>query len=93
MKIIIDIPECFYEYCKAQTDAIEIELAVAKGTPLPKSHGNLVDIDRLFDIIFNPRNGILEIYKDRPRVQLENELESAFDHISTIIKAESEEEI
>lgn len=36
MQIVIDIPECFYEYCKTKTDAIEIELAVAKGIPLPK---------------------------------------------------------
>lgn len=34
MKLIIDIPEVFYEYCKAQEDAIEIQLAVKNGTPL-----------------------------------------------------------
>lgn len=47
MKLIIDIPECFYEYCKTQTDAIEIELAVAKGIPLPKGHGRLIDADAM----------------------------------------------
>ena len=34
MKLIIDIPEVFYEYCKAQEDAIEIQLAVKNGIPL-----------------------------------------------------------
>lgn len=34
MQIVIDIPEVFYEYCKAREDAIEIELAVKNGIPL-----------------------------------------------------------
>ena len=45
MQIVIDIPECFYEYCKAQEDATEIQLAVKNGVPLPKGHGNLIDAD------------------------------------------------
>lgn len=36
MKLMIDIPEVFYEYCKAQEDAIEIQLAVKNGIPLDK---------------------------------------------------------
>lgn len=47
MQIVIDIPECFYEYCKTKTDAIEIELAVAKGIPLQKGHGRLIDADAM----------------------------------------------
>lgn len=34
MKLIIDIPEHFYEVCKADEDAIEIRLAVKNGIPL-----------------------------------------------------------
>ena len=34
MKLIIDIPDTYYEYCKAQEDAIEIQLAVKNGIPL-----------------------------------------------------------
>ena len=34
MQIVIDIPDVFYEYCKSQEDAIEIELAVKNGIPL-----------------------------------------------------------
>lgn len=36
MELVIDIPEVFYEYCKAQEDAIEIQLAVKNGIPLPE---------------------------------------------------------
>ena len=46
MQIIIDIPECYYEYCKAQEDAVEIQLAVKNGIPLPKGHGDLIDVNR-----------------------------------------------
>lgn len=48
MQIVIDIPECFYEYCKAQEDAIEIQLAVANGIPLPRGHGRLGDLDKIY---------------------------------------------
>lgn len=47
IELVIKVPECFYEYCKAQTDAIEIQLAVAKGIPLPKGHGRIGDLDAL----------------------------------------------
>ena len=47
MQIVIDIPEVFYEYCKAQKDAAEIQLAIKNGTPLPKGHGRLIDADAL----------------------------------------------
>ena len=36
MKRIINIPEVFYEYCKAQEDAIEIQLAVKNSISLDK---------------------------------------------------------
>ena len=49
MKLIIDIPEVFYEYCKAQEDAIEIQLAVKNGTPLPKGHGRILDEKDILD--------------------------------------------
>ena len=49
MKLIIDIPECFYKRCKEDEDAIEIRLAVKNGIPLPKEHGRLIDADVLVD--------------------------------------------
>lgn len=45
IELVIKIPECFYKYCKAQTDATEIQLAVTKGILLPKEHGRLFDMD------------------------------------------------
>lgn len=48
MQIVIDISEVFYEYCKAQEDAIEIQLAVKNGTPLPEHYGRLGDLDKLY---------------------------------------------
>lgn len=36
IELVIKVPEVFYEYCKAQKDATEIQLAVSKGTPLPE---------------------------------------------------------
>ena len=49
MKLIIDIPECFYKCCKEDEDAIEIRLAVKNGIPLPEGHGRLIDADVLVD--------------------------------------------
>ncbi len=43
MKLIVDIPECFYEYCKAQEDAIEIQLAVKNGIPIPETHEEAIE--------------------------------------------------
>jgi len=47
MKIVIDIPEVFYEYCKAEEGAIEVHLAIKNGIPLPKGHGDLIDRNEL----------------------------------------------
>lgn len=94
MQIVIDIPEDVRNRVAFgityRQDLQIIGDAIANSIPLPKGHGNLVDIDRLFDMIYNPRDGILEIYKDRPRAQLENELESVFDHTPIIIEADKE---
>ena len=90
MQIVIDIPECFYEYCKAQTDAIEIELAVAKGTPLPKSHGRLIDVDALIKQLEAMANNRWNI-----QVGASKGLEEAIDIVDDapiIIEADKEEE-
>lgn len=47
IELVIKIPKEFYEYCKAQEDAIEMQLAVKDGTPLPQGHGRLGDLDAL----------------------------------------------
>lgn len=49
MKIVIDIPEEVYNRCKEYRlqcgEAEVLESAVARGTPLPKEHGRLIDAD------------------------------------------------
>ena len=49
MQIVIDIPEEQYELArhgnKSYTTELELMNAVANGTPLPKGHGRLKDVD------------------------------------------------
>ena len=89
MKLMIEIPEKVYNCARdGQLDLMQTMLIcgrVSEGTLLPSTHGNLVDIDKLYATVFNPRNGILEIYKDRSRAQLENALESAFDDVPIVL--------
>ena len=50
MKLIIDIPEEEYRnICLMSKDGIGMALYdwIANGTPLPKGHGRLIDVDRL----------------------------------------------
>ena len=52
MKLIIDIPEIFYEYCKAHDDATELELAVKNGTPLDKIRKEVMEYIDDLDIAY-----------------------------------------
>lgn len=52
MQIVIDIPEVQYEYLLKIIDAGEepvgyYERVIMRGTPLPKGHGKLGDLDEL----------------------------------------------
>ena len=54
MQIIIEIPEEYYQYVKLLFEATgkteEVSLpykAIAKGTPLPKGHGNLIERNKV----------------------------------------------
>lgn len=86
IELVIKVPECFYKYCKAQEDATEIQLAVAKGIPLPKGHGDLIDINKigLTDFECFLCNGD---YKEALKM-LDDKIKNA----PIIIEAESEEE-
>lgn len=77
MQIVIDIPDTYYEYCKAQEDAIEIQLAVKNGTPLPK-HGRLIDADELYNSLKFPTQQFASAFKQ------------VLDDASTIIEADKE---
>ena len=49
MKIVIDIPDFIYERLKEDVDCgmVNLNSAIANGTPLPKEHGDLIDRDKL----------------------------------------------
>ena len=56
MKLVIDIDEDYYEIVKHEVEAngghfLPFAL-IAKGTPLPKGHGDLKDADRLLDSFY-----------------------------------------
>lgn len=91
MKIIIDIPECFYEYCKAQEDATEIQLAVKNGTPLPKGHGDLIDKEKLKENINNWYAFMKDVCKQPYMTLKQEEIIGKIDMMKTIIKADKAE--
>ena len=52
MQIMIDISKDTYKRHKWRVNSdmcTELDIAVAKGTPLLKGHGRLIDSDKLFD--------------------------------------------
>lgn len=46
MQIVIDIPEYIYKICQGHGDPVY--RYIAKGTPLTKGHGRLIDADELY---------------------------------------------
>ena len=48
MQIVIDIPKEKYDLCKKwkPSERSELQEAVANGTPLPKGHGGLIDVNQ-----------------------------------------------
>ena len=46
MQIVIDIPEKLYNRMKTYQGLDDTYIAVKHGTPLPKGHGRLKDVDR-----------------------------------------------
>lgn len=51
IELVIKIPEEDFERCKKkfQMRLGIMALAIAKGTPLPKGHGRLIDLNDLYD--------------------------------------------
>jgi hypothetical protein len=50
MKLLIDIPEHIFEHAKEtredSNDKFNAMRAIAKGAPLPKRHGDLIDVNK-----------------------------------------------
>ena len=87
MQIVIDIPEDVYKASQKLynnfEDTIQIPLEViVNGTPLPKGHGRLIDVDEVDRVIINSGDWIGNI----------NENLKLIESISTILEADKEGE-
>ena len=79
MQIVIDIPENIYEYYKNKypkncARLTFVENALLEGTPLPKGHGRLIDVERLYDDFES----------------MDYDFEDAIEYAPTIIEADKE---
>lgn len=82
MKLIIDISEELYQMCKSCLgDADCIESAIAHGTPLPKGHRRIGDLDALREEVSSWGMNDYE----------PSDFTDAIDQADTIIEAESED--
>ena len=97
MKLIIDIPEVFYEALRETDEIISgqrsgktlmsvIYNAVANGIPLPKGHGRLIDADELYGDFIDGTEGY--------NCQTWNRIEigDVIEYAPTIIEADKESE-
>lgn len=59
MKLVIDIPERWYETLVKTWDGIHTQISelIVYGTPLPKGHGRLIDADALIESLYDPATG------------------------------------
>lgn len=83
MQVIIDIPEEEYELCKSQYDTECLDvlmIAVKYGTPLPKGHGKLKDVDKI--------EALLDL--DKADNEIAKALKNIIDSVPTIIEADKE---
>lgn len=91
MKIVIDISKDIYEHAKEKSedsnDEWDTMRAVAIGTPLPKGHGRIMDVDKVIKKMEERE----EQLKDDRSIWETAGVETALDMFGeTIIEAESE---
>ena len=101
MKIVIDLPEELYEQCKETELTNENEgfnfhiiKTVAKGTPLPKGHGRLVDADVYEKRLMDARSYYIGEKADDFDLRFASGLKSAAERLvdaPTIIEADKGE--
>ena len=103
MQIVIDIPEGIYmhlleRYKYQNTDDIglseldKVGVSIKNGTPLPKHHGRLGDLDAVMDDICNSINEMTKIGFTVDGEYLWGKLNDAIDNAQTFIKADTESE-
>ena len=90
MELVIKIPEEKYKWiCKNNPNATDdmIVGAIVHGTPLPKGHGRLIDVNDLLDDINLEDSDYNRDVNTGEIITLEN-----IDRIPTIIEADKESE-
>ena len=92
MKIVIDIDENLYTRLfdngvDNYDDAVDMAKAIRNGTPLPKGHGKLKDVDELYSI-FKENCDAYNI----DNLSFISEMDMNFDLAQTIIEADKESE-
>ena len=80
MQIVIDIPEYLYKLCQGHGDIVY--KYIAKGTPLPKGHGELKDMGNL--------KYVFDLTKDNP-IYSGKDIERAIKSMTAIIEADKAE--
>lgn len=95
MKIVIDIPEDSYKAtCSGSMlppDVKNVINAIKNGTPLPKGHGRIGDLDAVMDDINQSIKEMTNIGIAIDGEYLWGKLNDAIDNAETIIPAESKE--
>ena len=82
MQIVIDIPEEEYEIIKAcKAPMTWVEHLIKNGTPLPKGHGALIDVDVLCE----------HFWDNRSKLYSHKDLQIVIDRTPTIIEADKAE--
>lgn len=80
MQIVIDISKDIYDFLQKHDTGTRVDRAIANGTPLPKGHGKIVDVDTI------------DLNQDEFISQSDYyEAECAIDNAPTIIEADHAE--
>lgn len=92
MQIVIDIDENLYTrlFDNGDVDAVDMLkacVAIRKGTPLPKGHGELKDVDALDDVIMQMNENGAQITRYEYKV-----IDNVLFEMPTIIEADAVEE-
>jgi len=95
MKIVIDIPKEEYERMKEQSMFGRVDVwkrAIKNGTPLPKEHGKIGDLDAVMSDISTSINEMTNIGIAVDGEYLWGKLNDAIYNAPTIIEADKEGE-
>ena len=93
MRLVIDIPDRMYDAVKDGTYCGSLYNELKNGTPLPKGHGRLIDVDKALDYFTTNMNWV-----DEEDNRIDNSAERKaifkeyFDGVSTILEADMNRE-